>query len=465
VNWIISARGRLPIQRSLLLVLACGVLVGCSNGATQAAPAAKAPHGATSSQSQPPSRAEAPTAFDAAKGTRLSTAANGNTSIGGDQEGAAPVALSGYTAFITTGTAVQVLDTVTGSIVGSVAPKNQVPNPAGQGGGLVGSAAAAPLVIEVGGGQVALAGYVVQLPGHGTTPAPLAVEVDAVTASAKLAWNIVAPLPGQPGQAPSLSGGADVDLVGASGTTVVGAVGDSEDGYSTVAVDVATRKALWQSQSFLAAAVVGGTVIGTTDTAAPSGSLGSHATADTLNLAGLSAAQGKAEWQQSESISAANVQQAGPDQVMVEAADSSSGNDVISVLNAASGKGKTIANQPGETADSLPWTCAYAGQSVVVCDNGGGTQASADFAVDGTTGNTLWQLPDASANRTALTITSVYDGEVYGKTQASAVVLNAQTGKDVNDSPGVAPVVVDPDVGVGISSTDSQLEAYPATAP
>jgi hypothetical protein len=356
---------------------------------------------------------------------------------------------------------VQVVNTATGKVIGSVPPESQVPSPAGQS-----SASAPPLIADVGGEQVALAGYVVQLAGHGTTPSSLAVELDAVTADARLAWDIIASLPGQSGQTPFLVGNPDVDITGMAGSTVIVAAGDSDDGYSTVAFDAASRKPLWQSQAFLASAVVGGTVIGTTDSSTPSGSLGSRGQLGNgaLNLTGLDATQEKTEWQLSESITAASVQQAGPGLILAEVSDADSGDAIISVLQAATGKGKTITSQPQDQIDSPPpWTCAYAGQSVVVCDDGIGSYTQA-FAIDGVTGDTLWQLPDPTANRTALTITAVYNGEVYGNTPASPVVLNARTGQDVNDSPGVAPVAVDPEIGIAISPASGQLEAYPAIA-
>lgn len=447
-----------------LLILVSTAVAGCGG-------ASPSPHltgdghesHGTATASQSSARTRPPTAFDARKGSPLPSAASENTSLGGEQQGTAPVALDGYTAFVTTGTAVQVVNTTTGQVTGLVRPLHQVPDPAGQGGGVVGYAAAPPLIADTAGGPVALAGYVVQIAGHGTTPPSLGVEVDAVTGGAQLAWDIVAPLPGQPGQGPLLSGNPEVDFVGMSGSDAVATVGDSEDGFSTVAFDIAARRPLWQSQSLRASAVIGSTVIGTTDSTAPS-VLGSNNTADTLHLAGVSVTRGTTRWQQSEVISAANVQQADPDMIMVEASDSSSGNDVISLLQADTGTGKTIANQQQQGSTALPWDCRYNGQSAVVCDNPEGMQATSAFAVDGATGNTLWQLPDPKANRTALTITAVYDGEVYGTTVSGPVVLDARTGKDANDSPGVAPVTVDPDVGIADSLFGTQLEAYPATA-
>jgi len=427
-----------------LLVLVCAALAGCGGASPAPHPTGdRSESQATAAASQSSARTGPPTAFDARKGSPLPSAASENTSLGGEQQGTAPVALDGYTAFVTTGTAVQVVNTTTGQVTGSVSPLHQVPNPVGQSGVVVGYAAAPALIADTTGGPVALAGYVVQIAGHGTTPPSLAVEVDAVTVGAQLAWDIVAPLPGRPAQSPLLYGNPDVDFIGMSGSDAVVRVGDSEDGFSTMAFDIATRRPLWQSQSLRVSAVIGSTVIGTTDSTAPS-VLGSNGTA--------------------EAITAANVQQAGPDMIMVEAADSTSGNDVISVLQADTGTGKMIANQQQQGSSALPWDCWYDGESAVVCDNQEGLQATSAFAVDGATGNTLWQLPDPKANRTALTITAVYDGELYGTTTSGPVVLDARTGKDVNDSPGVAPVTVDPDVGIADTPSGTQLEAYPATA-
>lgn len=463
MNFLIASDGdrgnRSRIAGAVLLAVVCGMLIGgCSSRGHSSPVAAQA-------SPMPTARTQPPTAFAARKGTPLPSTASANTSLGGNEAGPAPVALSGSTAFITTGTAVQVVNTATGKVLGSVAPEGQVPNPVGQS-PYAGSAPAPPLVAEVGGEQVALAGYVVQSSGHGTTPSSLAVELDAVTARARLAWHILEPLPGQPAQNPMLVGSPDVDLVGQTGSTVVAAVGDRDDGFTTIAFNVASRRPLWQDQAFLASAVVGETVIGTADPTAPSETLGSHGDADqSLNLAGLDF-QGKTKWQLSAAITAANVQEAGPGVFMVEEVSADSGNDDISVLHAATGQGKTIANQ-ADSSGSLPWVCMYAGQSIVVCDDGLDVKATETFAVDGTTGDVLWQLPDAKANRTALTVTGVYDGRVYGyaATESNPVVLNGRTGVDVNDSPGVAPVVVDSDTGIALSPLSGELMAYPASAP
>jgi hypothetical protein len=369
-----------------------------------------------------------------------------------------PVALSGYTAFVATGAEVQVVDTTTGRVVGSVRALDQVPNPVGAVAGLNGAWAAAPLIAGVQGGPVALAGYVVELPGQGTTPPALALEVDAVTVKGNLAWRTVAPLPGKPGQVPELNGNPDADFIGMAGTTAVMTIGDDQDGYTTMAFDLVDHKLLWQSASFLAEAVVGSKVIGTADTSTSfilgSGQSGSD---DTVHLAGVSLTQGKTEWQRPEDLSQASVQEAAPGKILVEADGVLSGGEGLALLDAATGKNLPLSSQAGNAGLDPEWTCAYAGKSVVVCNEA----STANFAIDGITGKVLWQLPDTADNRTSLLVTAVFDGLVYGRTSSGPVVLNAETGADVNDSPGVAPLVLDPDVG--IASTDAGgLQAYPA---
>lgn len=66
------------------------------------------------------------------------------------------------------------------------------------------------------------------------------------------------------------------------------------------------------------------------------------------------------------------------------------------------------------------------------------------------------------SNRTAPNIAEAYDGLVYGTTANGPVVLNARTGEDVNDSPGVVPIVTDPDAGIG-EGENNELESYLAT--
>jgi outer membrane protein assembly factor BamB len=342
---------------------------------------------------------------------------------------------------VTTGTSVQVLSATTGRMIGSVKPQHRVASPPNQFSALGDYTAGPAQVEDIQGGQVALVGYVVQLPGRGTTPPSLAVEVDAVDTSAKRLWEILAPLSAQPS---ILATTPTVNFVGSSGSDVVAVVGDSDDGYSTLAFDISRHKLLWQSLPFFAGAVAGSTVFGTIDSSAPSG-LRTHGGIVGLHMAAVSLQTGKIKWRLSKSVLDANFQVGGPDTLMVEALSYLGEDATISLLHVATGQGHTLSSQP-RAGEALPWTCQSDGDATVVC---GGVVSPLAFALDGDTGKLLWLLPDPSENRIAPIVTAVYGGFVYGTTPSGPVVLDARTGKDVNDSPGVAPVALDAVVGVG----------------
>lgn len=431
------------------MIAASLLLAGCGGAtATHAAHASGPPP----SQPTPPAGAPptalagAPTGFAAGKGVPLPSAGFADTGYEDLGSGfPAPFALVGDTVFVTTGTSLEVLSATTGRMIRAVTPTYSVPDPAGPQGG---DPQAPPQVEDLQGRQVALAGYEVELPGHGTTPPTYEVEVDAVDTSAQRVWQLVAPLSPQPSM---LVGDPTVTFVGSAGSDVAAVVGDDDDGYSTVVFDLAGRKILWQNQQFLAKAVVGNMVVGTF----------ANTVAGQQHLAAVSIASGKTDWQQSEGLESADVQYGGPDAVIVEAVGYTFASAVIWLVHVNTGMTKTLWSQPSnETDDDEPWACEFDGQKTVVC-SASAVPTGPVFALDSSTGHLLWQLPDTRENRVAPVITAVYDGEIYGNTSSGPVVLNARTGQDVNDSPGVAPEVVDQEVGIAVDNGNA--EAYPAT--
>jgi hypothetical protein len=327
----------------------------------------------------------------------------------------------------------------------------------------VGDTGTAPVIVDQQGQQVAIFGYVVSRPGHGTTPPSLAVELDAVTASGPLLWSITTPTRAQPSE---IDGEPALTFVGVSGDDAIATVGDDQDGYSTYAFDIASRTIAWVSPQFLAQTVIGGTVLGTYDTSTPSsGSLGdsdsNSGNSDTLHVEAVSAATGKTIWQQAESVSQADIQQASPSTILTEAVDSSSGNNVIWLLHLSTGQGAEIYNQAGQAdGGTSPFTCEFDDETAVVCTD---SDTEGVFGVNGTTGKQLWLLPDQSSNQVAPSVAAVFDGDVYGSTQSGLVVLNAATGAVLNYSPGVDPVLLDSDLGIA-KDQNGLLEAYLATS-
>jgi len=348
-----------------------------------------------------------------------------------------------------------VLDGTTGRQVGSVSASHRVPSPTGGGGGFAGSADAPPQLATVNGKQLALTGYVVQLAGHGTTPPSLAVEVDAVDARGNRQFEILAPVAGDP---QNLSGVPVVSFVGVAGSVAIATVGDSDDGTSTVAVDLAARKALWHSSSFTPEAVAGTTLIGTTGNT--DGFMqGGAVSFGTSPLVEVSAASGQTIRRLPGQVADVQVTPAGNGTALVEASDGS-GHIVLSLLNTHTGKSKVLARQKQTGPGDVPWSCQFDGRATVVCSDSTGYTPLA-FAVDGASGRVLWQLPDKHTHRVAPTITAVYEGYVSGRTENGPVVIDARSGKDISDSPKIAPVLVDASIGIA-DSAHNGLEAYPA---
>lgn len=312
-----------------------------------------------------------------------------------------------------------------------------------------------PYVVSLDGRQVALVGYVVKLPGHGTTPPTVAVEIDAVNTQAKRLWSIVTPLAVPVSYLTSLPW---VTFVGSSGADVVVVVSDNNNQYPALVFDLAARKLLWSSSTFSPVAVAGDIVVGTLAGAGDSPSIYQGEG----TLAGLNVQTGRTVWKSGERHLQARGQQAGPSTVLVSAFQQTTADVLLDLVNATSGKENVVIRDQNTHETGIVWACQFDEQSTVVCTDTTVTNGQV-FAVDGTTGKVLWLLPDPRANRIAPTVTAVYDGKVYGTTQYGAVVLDAHTGKDVNDSVGIAPLVVNSYVGIAYDQATKVMEAYPAS--
>ncbi|MEU9111135.1 hypothetical protein AB0D04_04845 [Streptomyces sp. NPDC048483] len=86
---------------------------------------------------------------------------------------------------------------------------------------------------------------------------------------------------------------------------------------------------------------------------------------------------------------------------------------------------------------------------------------SAAVAYNSATGRTRWSLPDETAGRVTPTVTLVRQGLVYGTTENGPVVLDAATGEDKEDKPGLAPYAMDGYVAVAME--DGLVSAHRVT--
>jgi hypothetical protein len=445
---------RSPIRAMALLACVVVVLAGC--GRSSVAPG-RPGRQASAGGSGTPAGHDPPSAFAAGRGTPLPAAASANTSIGGDQQGPAPVALAGTTALVATGASLAAVDTRTGATLANIRPAYTVVKAPGQGSAFVGNAAAPPLVASIAGRQTAMVGYVVQVPGQGTTPPSLAIELDLIDPSTGTRRSdVLASIPGQPAE---LVGAPLVSFAGASGDDVVVTEGDTDDGYLSEGIDVSSGKRLWQDRSFLAGATVGPVAVGTLDSPAADDQ-GANDGTGPVRLAGLDMETGRTVWLGPSQLSGVQILPSNGHAALLVAGLWSSGGNVIALINAEAGKVRYVYRGSSMPGGGSPWTCQFDGLETDVC-NAGAFQPQA-FAVDADTGRLLWQLPDRAQNRIAPDVTAAWHGAIYGTTPSGPVVLDARSGEDRNDSPGVAPVVLDGDVGIAVSP-QSELEAYPAT--
>lgn len=72
-----------------------------------------------------------------------------------------------------------------------------------------------------------------------------------------------------------------------------------------------------------------------------------------------------------------------------------------------------------------------------------------------------WTLPDTGHTRVAPTVTAVWHGAVYGYTDHGPIVLDAATGTDRNDHPGIAAVPLDADADAGVVGASPPAAAAP----
>ncbi|MFJ5803748.1 outer membrane protein assembly factor BamB family protein [Streptomyces decoyicus] len=423
---ILKVSAALSATATLVLVAGCG-------GATESG----ADHKSKSSKSKkpaasaPPRKSYDPPQKFAGKGAPLPQAAAGDSiSLGGTIRKPLPLALHGIGAYVAAADSLQVVDTGTGKVTATVRPRHKSIAEEG-------AETSAPFLTQD--GRQALAPFVVQFPGKGTTPSRAGVELDAVdTATGKAAWTLdLDNLPSWVGQPETRA-----RVVAATKSTAVISVTNGEMG-ATYAVDLDNRKATWHNDKVAAAAVIGDTAVAATSK-------------DSVRqqVIGLDIDHdGKRSWSKLDGYEL-TVRPAGPHLVAITGTDYDSGDSIGVLLKP---DGSTAADLTG---DSSGLTCHYDDASVTICQ----TEEPRTLALDATTGKQLWSLPEKGGNRVAPTVTAAWHGVVYGTTSNGPVALDAKTGADRSTSPGAAPVAVNEYTGVALDQTEHRtLIAYPAT--
>ena len=439
------------MRKHLAIAAVCAtVLAGCGGGgkaAKQAAdpgttkPAA-VPETATTSAT---SASNAPSAQKYDPPVKFATTPS--TTIPVDQDydplDTASITLSAQTAYVSDPGALRAVSLTSGQVLWHVTPKNQAVTLKGHIGA---PPPAAPVLSRSADGtSTVFQAFAVTVPGQGTTADQSAVELWAINAATGAAlWNETLPQTD-----PAFNGGEwSATVVGTDATSVL-IQADGVHGATSFAVSTATHKVLWTKNLFDAFALLHDTAVGIqvpddqTNIGAP----------ETGKLAGVDEATGSQLWSRPDKLNRPTVAVAGSDLVSVDG--DVDGTQQQQFVDAHSGAVVSTAASP------LP-KCMFDGASVTVC----ASPVSAS-AYDSTSGKLLWTLPDQATNRKAPTVTAVWHGAVYGNVGHSQVVLDARTGADRQDAPGIAPYAVDEYVGLDLpgppGTGSSGVGIYPAT--
>lgn len=430
------------------LMLALAVSAGCERPGRDPGFEAVSP-GTTPGSASPATPGAAPAGpgfdpprtFDPASGTALPGEASLNKiNLAGDVL-PLPVALHGTTAFVAATNSLQVVDTRTGQVRARVTPtrrsvaKDVVAPFHGS------NPAEAPVLWQRGEEVVALHPFVVEVPAVGTAVAGTVVELVAVDPdTAKVAWTTDVALPA--GMIEAFSDLTAAPVAVSQDVLVVRV--SSRSRTATIAVDLPTRRLLWERLGYVPAVVQADVVVGGVRGAGRSG------------VVALALRTGAQRWSALAGRYSSVAVKAGGPALVVATGDNGRKARVVAMLDPRTG---AVVQQAA--ADYTDADCRYDGAEVLVCflDRPWVT------AFDARSGKALWTLPDQAGARQAPRVTAVWHGSVYGRTANGPVVLDARTGADTETSPGLAPFLVNEHIGVGrAGASRTGVQAYRAVS-
>jgi hypothetical protein len=280
--------------------------------------------------------------------------------------------------------------------------------------------------------------FSVMVPGKGTTPAHPAIEVMAVDAvSGKQAWTTTVDVESKD---PGNTGDGEVTVVGAGqGTVVITWYSSDFSMGNTYVLDTGTHQVRWKREQFLAGDVDSDVVVG---------NAGKPFIGETRVLTALGVADGSEKWATPPGQTPAEITPISAKLVATNRQDYGSGDWQFDILDVTSGK--ALYTKKVDTALGLSYraTCHYDQKSIIVCDDTDGEVFAFDTANVGP--KPLWEIVKITS-RVPPDVVSAYHGLIYGYGSGAAnepVVLDAQTGQDAPDAPGIAPILVDKYVGV-----------------
>ncbi|MBL7490723.1 hypothetical protein I6A60_07585 [Frankia sp. AgB1.9] len=386
-----------------------------------------------------------PTHFDTTQGPTIpDDAALNGVNLAGNILQPPPTILYKTTAFVSTTDRLLVIDTRSGR-VSALAPPDGTAEPFASDGFVGEDPTTPPLLATVKGRELVLAAFAVKVPGKGTMPSTMALDLVAVdAASGRLVSHIAATLDSQFNGA--YLSNLSTAVVGVSGQIAVARILGLGSEAETFTFDLSNGTVPWTQIGFAASDVTGSIVVG---------ALASD-TSGYYDLVGATVENGHKVWSLSGKMDVLNVFPSGPSLLVAISSDSPGGHAKLQLIDPRTG-----AVRQSTDGDFGGVRCSFDGATLTICSESSAFVHWA-AAFDTTTLSWLWNLPDEESGRVAPLVRSVWHGNVYGSTENGPVILDGRTGKDKVTDPGAAPYVVDQYVGIAPGPGAEGLRAYPA---
>lgn len=407
---------------TILLLATGGLVAGCGDDTSPVAPATQP----TTDSAKDWPAFDPPTKFAVAKGVELPAGVYGEN-----------VLLNGTMAFVGVDQGLLPFDLTTGK-AGAVVKAERTTRLIED---VQGGRRRVPVLTVLDGRNVVVVPVLISIPAQGTRRAGSGVDLVVADAATGKQVSVVKVDLADGDISNSTELGSRVTVLAVRGGTLVLSVGEG----LCVVVDLAAGRELWRRKDFVPGALAGDAVIGVT----PAKSY------DKRTAVGLALQDGKERWKVLPGTQALEVHNAGPNFAVVTRSETKGFFAVIRP------DGSMALRAEG---NYIGLWCRYDQVSVTICGFNRGLTPI--FALESSTNAMLWKLPDEATRREAPTVTVVWHGMVYGRANGQPVVLDAKTGADREPSPGLAPLAVSANGGVGVSqrSTGGQLvKVHPAT--
>lgn len=290
------------------------------------------------------------------------------------------------------------------------------------------------IVTDDSGRTLVVAAYYSSIEGTGTQQDSSRTQVVAVDSQGKIRWDVAL----QPASfTPRVVGGSHYG----AGSVVV-------DSHDTVVLDTASGSVRWTGRGVKPVGVDGGNVLG----------LRAGGDFDPWTTVALRLADGAEAWA-GPAVETGIANQppafvpAGPGRAVFSGITEDFRRAAILIDTVT---GAPVASVPGKLR------CVFDERDTIVCFEPSQLDLpELVIGLDAQSGKQLWQLPNDAANRTAIDVTAIFHGAVYGHVSRGSVILDARTGADVVTDVDIAPTQVVPGYGlVTRIGAGGETEAY-----